>query len=455
MAPAAAAIATCPYDACIIGGGLSGLAAARELLLRDPCLKVLVLEARPRLGGRTCSVALPDGGAEPDGVDLGGQWVGPKQPRMLDLIDTYQIPLVRQTWFDGPMPQSDFGNCGGGGSLVSGASGAMNALEEEEMERIVRTLDTLAQTVTGAPWADVPRAAEWDALSSLDWLQANIQHDAVLREMILFVQTAYAAEPKKISFLNFLFEIRAAGGIAQLGDGDGGAQTWRLRGGAQQVSDCLAEDVRKRGGDVLLEQPVQSVAQSEDGVTVETKAGDTFQARRVIMALPPPLWRTIEFSPPLPAPKMDISKRMCVPEARRACSAPRPPPCALLCRPHPPEPCCLSARCRSPSLPPLLPLSRFCPLTQVHGLRDQERGHLRGALLGEPPPAHGAAGGDRPRGQPVPRRLRRPPGPHRCVCSQRTPCLSAHACSAFPPGCCPGADGCGPACCLPGAAQAW
>ena len=54
----------------VVGAGLAGLAAARNLLAAD--LSVLILEARDRVGGRILNHTL-EGGAV---VEVGGQWVG-------------------------------------------------------------------------------------------------------------------------------------------------------------------------------------------------------------------------------------------------------------------------------------------------------------------------------------------------------------------------------------------
>src|SRR3954470_7224420 len=63
-------------DVVIVGGGLSGLAAAYTVMKsgRTP----LVLEARPRVGGRTLNH--PIGGGKV--IEAGGEWVGPTQDRV-------------------------------------------------------------------------------------------------------------------------------------------------------------------------------------------------------------------------------------------------------------------------------------------------------------------------------------------------------------------------------------
>ncbi len=64
----------------MIGGGLSGLTAAREILKKQPKYKVTVLEANDYLGGRTKSIILNN-----CNFDLGAQFIGPSQHHVIEL----------------------------------------------------------------------------------------------------------------------------------------------------------------------------------------------------------------------------------------------------------------------------------------------------------------------------------------------------------------------------------
>src|SRR5919202_3174676 len=75
-------------DVAIVGAGLAGLTAARELHAKG--LEPVVLEARDRVGGRTLNESLGDGQV----VEVGGQWIGPTQDRIAALarevgVDTF------------------------------------------------------------------------------------------------------------------------------------------------------------------------------------------------------------------------------------------------------------------------------------------------------------------------------------------------------------------------------
>lgn len=80
----------------VVGAGVSGLMAARELHRRG--IDVLVLEASDRLGGRTMSETTALGST----VDLGGQWIGHGHHRLSSLVD--EFGLARYQMHTGPMP---------------------------------------------------------------------------------------------------------------------------------------------------------------------------------------------------------------------------------------------------------------------------------------------------------------------------------------------------------------
>ena len=79
-------------DVVVVGAGLAGLTAARELT--GAGLDVRVLEARDRVGGRTLSQSVGD--HLEDVVELGGQWVGLTQHEVLALAEELGIETYPQ-----------------------------------------------------------------------------------------------------------------------------------------------------------------------------------------------------------------------------------------------------------------------------------------------------------------------------------------------------------------------
>src|SRR5690606_38668436 len=74
--------------------GLAGLTAARTLAAAGR--SVVVVEARDRVGGRTEEGHLDDG----QWIELGGQWIGPTQDRMYELVAELGLTTI-PTYNDG------------------------------------------------------------------------------------------------------------------------------------------------------------------------------------------------------------------------------------------------------------------------------------------------------------------------------------------------------------------
>ena len=75
------------YDVVVVGGGFAGVTAARELAHRGA--RVLLLEARNRLGGRTFHAPFGD-----RKVELGGTWIHYTQPHVWAEVMRYGMEIA-------------------------------------------------------------------------------------------------------------------------------------------------------------------------------------------------------------------------------------------------------------------------------------------------------------------------------------------------------------------------
>ncbi|KAG2449459.1 hypothetical protein HYH02_005606 [Chlamydomonas schloesseri] len=125
--------------------------------------------------------------------------------------------------------------------LSSGASAPLTPAEEAELAAVCASLDAWGASVRDpAAWPTHPHAADWDRQNAADYFERCTSSDAVRRELFTLVRTVLASEPAHLSLLFLLHFLGQVGGLEAVADGDGGAQTLRIRGGAQQLSTGMA-----------------------------------------------------------------------------------------------------------------------------------------------------------------------------------------------------------------------
>jgi monoamine oxidase len=278
-------------EVAIIGAGLAGLTAARDLK-RAGCESFVVLEARDRVGGRTLNHDLGNGYFS----EAGGQWIGPGQTAIADLARELGVGTFRTYW------QGKIAMVGGGARGTVECDGGFGT-----DPKLRRELEQLARSVpTAAPWTS-PRAAEFDAMSLADWLATKNLSAEDQISWVLAAQLTTGASPTKLSLLHYLSLINSAEcNYRQLEAIDGGAQESRIEGGSQILSIKMAEAL---GDKVRLKTPVLRIENWQNGpATIHTPNGP-IRARSVIVALSPSLCHQIAFDPPLPEKRREMQRR--------------------------------------------------------------------------------------------------------------------------------------------------
>jgi monoamine oxidase len=284
-------------DVIVVGAGLSGMIAARELLAAG--LQPLVLEADDRVGGRILTEE-PLPGVP---LELGAQWIGDTHERMFRLA----AELGVQTF-----PQYDEGetsyDLGGAGVLGESEFHAKFADELGQLERVLRRLDELAAEVpVDAPWL-APRAAEWDVITAGTWYDEQ-GLAPVARTLLEICTVGILAVPTvEVSFLHLLFTIQTCGVTAELfAESEGGAQTARFVGGTSEIPRRLAALITDQ---IVLDVPVQLIEHTADDVTVHCRGGLVAHGRRVIVAISPTLAGRIMYDPPLSGVRDQLTQRL-------------------------------------------------------------------------------------------------------------------------------------------------
>jgi pseudooxynicotine oxidase len=274
-------------DVIVVGGGLAGLTAAREL--RYAGRRVLVLEGRDRLGGRAFTSQFA--GTE---VELGGGFVHWFQPHIFAELTRYGIGFAVP-------PEPTRWSYISQGQVHHSTVAELAPRVSELFERCFAD----ARATMPLPYQPLAVA---DAVAALDHLSMQDRLDqgdftAEERDLLNPTLATSCSAPCADGALTAMMRWFSLPGwdFGLMLDAVG---IYPLR--TASLVEALAADARP---EVRLSTPVAAIEQRNERVTVTARGGETFTASVVVVAVPLNTLGGIEFAPALGSEKRAVADR--------------------------------------------------------------------------------------------------------------------------------------------------
>ncbi|HVJ03539.1 MAG TPA: NAD(P)/FAD-dependent oxidoreductase [Sphingomonas sp.] len=263
----------------IVGGGIAGLSALHQL--REAGVDAHLYEARPRMGGRMLTHRPEQGPA----FEVGGQLVNTDHKEMHALCTRFGVGLVdRKVEPHRTLVLAD-GNLLGEEALAAGlrAIAAQIGRDADRLDRDYARVAPELDRLSMAAYLDRHRA-----LMPAPWARQLLETTS---------RTEYGVEPEETSAIELVFNLPTVDGqrVEILGESD---ERFAIEGGSSALVDAIGSAYVDR---ITRDKRLLRIARSANGVRLHFLDGSTADAETVVVAVPAPLMRQIDFALPLPA----------------------------------------------------------------------------------------------------------------------------------------------------------
>jgi monoamine oxidase len=274
----------------VVGAGFAGLTTG-FLLAHD--FKVVVLEARRRVGGRVHSIWDGTGRV----TEAGGELIGYAHAFWMRLADHFRLGLSVLTREDDYAAQNLELPMQIGGRLLSPArQEALYREMQHAFDRMCRQAGRLSDPYRA--WREKD-AEHRDKMSLSDWIHSLPCSRLTKTAMEMQFANDNGAPAARQSFLA---NLALVAGAASRDHPDGYfkfTENVRCEDGNQMLAQKLAQEIEAQDGKVELANPVKKIELHPDKAVVLSARGRAIAADYLVLAVPPSAWARIVMDPPI------------------------------------------------------------------------------------------------------------------------------------------------------------